>query len=149
MAYAPNSELVAMTYFRSILSPTLNVGTTLPEDRTTWTEGFVQLTVVGGAPNRYVPTRQPLIQIDVWVPSVNGSKPKWNRANTIAEDIVNALYLDENKPRLLDLGNYQDALVQEVVPTLEPRRISGDPENHARYSFDVQFFWTTSENFVA
>lgn len=149
MAFNPNSELVAMTYLRAITEPTLSVGTTLPEDESTWTNGFVQVTVVGGSPDLYVPIRRPLVQVDCWTPSVNGSKPKWSRTNSIAEDIIASLYRDENKQFILELGNYQDALVQEVSVASEPRKITGDPAGHARYTFDISLKWITSENITA
>ena len=149
MAFNPNSELVVMTYLRTILDPAISVGTTLPEDVTTWANGFVQVTVVGGSPDLDVPTRRPLVQVDAWIPSVNGSKPKWSRANTLIEDVFAALYRDENTQVVLELGNYQDALVQEVSVASEPRRVTGDPANHARYTFDITVLWITSETIIA
>lgn len=141
----PNTELVATTYLRNItqtMEPAPGVGTTLPEDTTSWADGFVQIVVVGGSPDVYVPVRQPLIQVDVWVPT-KGTKPRWSFANSIAEYILGFLYDTENTQMLLSLGNYKDALVQVAYPVSEPRRVSNDPAGYARYTFDVALTWTT------
>lgn len=145
----PNSELVATAFLRSFnisSSTTFGIGTTLPEDKLSWKDGFVQLQIVGGAPSIDVPTRRPLIQVDCWVPSINSSKPQWGKANTIAEDIVNALYEEPQNVHVVTGGAFKNALVQSAYVAREPRRISNDPAGHARYSFDMALTWIISNN---
>lgn len=152
MIYNPNSELVATNFIRNILanpSTSFGVGTTLPEDVQTWKDGFVQVQVVGGSPHMDIPERSPLVQIDCWSPSINGSRPKWGFTNTLAEQIIEELYELENHQMHLDLGNYRSAVVQSAYAVMEPRRITGDPQGHARYSFDISLNWKISENAVS
>ena len=143
--FNPNSELVAITYLRSSgvgPSATSGVGSTLPENKDSWKDGFVQVQVVGGSSDVDVPTRRPVIQVDCWVPSINSSKPQWGRANTIAENVVTALYGIGNTGMKLSLGpNFKDAIVQSGYAVSEPRRVSNDPAGHARYTFDIVLTW--------
>lgn len=141
----PNSELVATTLLKNILSLTKNsgVGTTFPEDLNTISDGFVQIQVVGGSPDKDVPTRRPLIQVDCYVPSINRSKPKWGQAASMAEEITDFIYAyGEKEQTLVVLGpNFHDALVQSIILATEPRRVTGDPGGHARFTFDIQLTW--------
>lgn len=150
MANNPNSELVATSYLRSLSlgpSASFGVGTTLPEATASWKDGFIQVSVVGGSPDVDVPTRRPLLQIDCWVPSINSSKPQWGRANTIAENVVAALFELNTLPPKLSLGpNFKDAIVQSGYAVSEPRRISNDPAGHARYTVDIILTWVVAES---
>lgn len=145
----PNSELVAVTYVRSLSlgpSATFGVGTTLPEATSSWTDGFVLVQVVGGSSDRDVPSKHPLIQLDVYVPSVSTSKPQWGKAATVAADIVEKLYSHDSTSTPLVLPNtFKDARVQTAYAVSEPRRISNDPAGHARYTVDVVLNWVTVE----
>ena len=150
MAYNPNSELVAVTFLRSLAlgpSASFGVGTTLPENKDTWLNGFVQVSVVGGSADIDVPTRRPVFQIDAWVPSINSSKPQWGKANTIAEDIVAALYEIPSTGTKISLGSaFKDAIVQSGFAVGEPRRVSNDPAGHARYTVDISLTWVVAES---
>lgn len=145
--FNPNSELVTVAFLNAlnISAPSdFGINTTLPADPKTWNNGFVQVTGVGGSPDIDVQTRRPLMQIDCWVPSTNSSKPQWGKANTIAEDIVNAMYNLPDTGLTLSLGsNFKAALVQSAYPVGEPRRVANDPAGHARYTFDIQLIWVT------
>ena len=145
MAHNPNSELVAVNYIRSLnLGPSASfgVGTTLPENKDTWTDGFIQVAVVGGSPDIYVPTRKPVLQIDAWVPSINSPKPQWGKANTLAEQIIEALYALGNTGATLSLGtSFKGARVQSGYAVGEPRRVNNDPAGHARYTVDISLTW--------
>jgi hypothetical protein len=145
----PNSELVAVTYIRSLSigpSATSGVGTTLPEATASWTDGFVVAQVVGGSSDIDVQSKHPLVQLDVYVPSVNTSKPQWGKAATIAADIVEKLYAHDSTTSPLVLGTaFKDARVQTAYAVSEPRRISNDPAGHARYTVDVVLNWVTVE----
>lgn len=150
MAYNPNSELVAVTFIRSLnLGPSASfgVGTTLPENKDTWKDGFVQVSVVGGSPSVDVATRKPVLQVDAWVPSINSSKPQWGKANTLVENIIEALYGTDNLGIKLSLGaNYKDATIQSGHAVGEPRRISNDPAGHARYTVDISLTWVAVDS---
>lgn len=145
MPHNPNSELVAVALIRSFAigpSASFGVGTTLPENKDSWIDGFVQVQVVGGSSDPAFPERSPLIQVDCWVPSINSSKPQWGKANTIAEDIFEHIYDNPNIGVNLSLGpNFKAATVQTVFPAGEIRRVNNDPAGHARYTFDIQMNW--------
>lgn len=147
--FTPNSELVAVTYIRSLSigpSASSGVGTTLPEATSSWTDGFAQIQVVGGSSGVDVPSKHPIVQVDVYVPSVNSSKPQWGKAATIAADIVEKLYALDNEGKELVLGTtFKNARVQTAYAVSEPRRISNDPAGHARYTVDVALHWVTVE----
>jgi hypothetical protein len=147
--FTPNSELVAVTYIRSLSvmpSATSGVGTTLPEATSSWTDGFIVAQVVGGSSDRDVPVKSPLIQLDIYVPSINTSKPQWGKAATIAADIVEKLYAHDSTTNALQLGaTFKDARVSTAYAVSEPRRITNDPAGHARYTVDVVLNWVTVE----
>lgn len=142
------SELVALNYLRSINyadSATPGVGTTVPQDKTTWLNGFIQIGVVAGVTDIDVPTRKPVVQLDVYVPSVNTSKPQWGHANAIAEAIVAACYSDETPGTVLNLGGGRmGARIQSVYLASEPRRMWNDPGGFARYTFDIVIVWVNA-----
>lgn len=144
--FRPNSELVATAYLKQMLSDAgvtgVIVGTTLPQDKETWKEGFVQVLVAGGAPNVDLPVARPVIQVDCWVPSINSTKPQWGRANHIAEQIRSQVYTDDASVlEVVTLTGYSPARVFTSVVRTEPRRINDDPAGHARYTFDLEFNW--------
>lgn len=147
--YTPNSELVAVTYIRSLSigpSATSGVGTTLPEDTSSWKDGFAQIQVVGGSSDRDTQSKHPLIQVDVYVPSIATSKPQWGKAATVAADIVEKLFGHDSTGAELVLPTaYKNAYVQTAYAVSEPRRISNDPAGHARYTVDVVLNWVTVE----
>src|SRR4051812_9424101 len=94
MALFPNTELVAAQWLR-LAVPTIGVATTLPADVAPLrTSGFVRVATIGGSPNRDVPMRAPVVAAECWAaPATAGSsKPPWNRANGIAEQIMDACY---------------------------------------------------------
>jgi hypothetical protein len=146
MPHNPNSELIAVNYLRSLnLGPSASfgVGTTLPENKESWKDGFIQVSVVGGSPDVDVPTRRPMIQIDTWVPSLNSSKAQWGLANTLAENILANLFEDSSIK--LSLGpNFKDARIQSGYAVSEPRRVSNDPAGHARYTVDIVLTWVVA-----
>lgn len=145
----PNSELVIVTFIRSLSigpSATSGVGTTLPEDTSSWSDGFVQIQVVGGSSGLDTRSKHPLVQLDVYVPSINSSKPQWGKAATIAADIVEKLYALKSTGQELSLGaTFKHARVQTAYAVSEPRRITNDPAGHARYTVDVTVNWVTVE----
>jgi hypothetical protein len=144
----PNTELVAMAWLR--LAVEVGVATTLPSDVAPLrTSGFVRVATIGGSPNRDVPMRAPVVAAECWAaPSTPGSsKPPWNRANGIAEQVVAATYDPALMGVLVDLsgvGDYSPARVHTVVALTEPRRIENDPGNFGRYDIDLLLSWTSA-----
>jgi hypothetical protein len=149
VAYLPHDELVAVAWLKGIPGvPATGVGTTLPGDNSTWAaSGYLQVSVVGGSPDRDVPMHRPLIQVDSWAVNVNGAKPPWGKANQLAEVVVAAGYgrQDDAAPaqRIVTLpANYQQARVHAAYVVMAPRRILEDDARFARYQMDLQMAWS-------
>jgi hypothetical protein len=147
MAFLPTSELIAVAWLAEAVPdlPDGKVATSLPSDVAAFSDGFVTVSIVGGAPHPYVPMRRPVVQIDCWVATIGSTKPRWGRANDLAEIIRAATYPPEsaNSIKVTPRSGYDDARVWSAFLLTEPRRVEGDPNRHARFTFDMQFHWTT------
>jgi hypothetical protein len=142
----PNTDLVASAWLR-LAVPTIGVATTLPSDVTPLrTSGFVRVAAVGGSPNRYVPMRAPVVAAECWAaPTATSSKPPWNRANQLAEQIMAATFNPALMGVTVDLsgvGDYAPARVHTVVALAEPGRVENDPSNYARYDVELLLSWS-------
>ncbi len=146
MGFLPNSELVAAAWLALVPGiPAGKVATSLPADTSTFSDGFVTVAVVGGSPDPDIPMRRPVIQVDCWVSTAGNSKPRWSRANDLAELVRAASYPPSSATavRVSPRTGYDDARVWGAYLLTEPRRVEGDPNRHARFTFDMQFHWTT------
>lgn len=147
MPKLPHSELVARAWILSIPGMLASVGMTLPGEILSWAEhGFYQLSLAGGRRDRDTPVARSLIQVDCFAANVGGAKPPWNAANQMAEVIIAQTYggVDDAIPtaRIVTLpSGYQQARVQTVEVTSEPRRMVGDEARIAHYSLDLIFTW--------
>jgi hypothetical protein len=147
VALRPTTELVAVSWVGGIegITPAM-VATTLP-DNTSWsTTGFVQVYTVGGSPAKHNPLRRPVVNVDCW--AVSGTttlKPNWMLANTLAEMIL-AEANDFDRARrevVITIGTkqYPPARVLGVDVLSEPRRVPSDSGGYARYQFDMTLNW--------
>ena len=141
----PTSELVAVGWLTLAL-PGVGVGTRLPAaDDAMRASGFVRASVVGGAPDVYVPRRAPVVVAECWVPPADGSHlPPLNRAGELAEAVAAASFDRSLMGVTVDLsgiGTYAPARVMSVIPLGEPRRVEGDPNFWARHELDLHVFW--------
>lgn len=154
MGFFPTAELVSTAWVKEIQGvPANGVATKLPGDPTAWEEfGFVQITVVGGAPSIDVGRRSPVIQLDFWANNRNSAKPPWGKARNLAETVFKGCY----DPNLLSVDlempeGYNAARVFTVYPMNEPRSIISRvtqggtqqeiDEGFARIQFDVTMHW--------
>lgn len=131
-----NTELVAVAWIKEL---GLTAGTTLPDNQSSWPDGFVQVTSLAGNINPYVGMRYPIVSIDTWaVPK--GNKPPWGKANNIAETIITA-GLKARPHRVTLAGDFPKAQLFTVdISGCEPRRII-DPGGFARYNFNIRINW--------
>lgn len=145
----PTTELVAVAWLQSLFSDPM-VATTLPkpgaDGSISWqSTGFVVPTVVGGSPDLYIPTRNPVIGVDTWAAKLNSQKVPWDLANNIAEEIWASFSVKENFNSELTITKgavtYPSVKVLEAWSHTEIRRISNDPAGYAHYSFDMGFSW--------
>jgi hypothetical protein len=155
--FLPHGELVAQAWLRGIEGvPTNGVGTTLPKDNSTWAaSGFVQISVAGGTPDPYNPISNPVIGVDCYACTMNGSQPPWGKANQLVEIIKLSGYgtVDSLNPahRVVALApQYQNARVQTAYAITEPKRMPSDEARFARYHLDMQFSYvpTTLPGFI-
>lgn len=147
---APDGALVADAWLRVVTGlPASCVGPTLPAARRTpapdWVaNGFVQHTVVGGAPNVYVPLRRTVVQIDCWAVTLDDRSPPWGRASALAETVLNATYGAARELTLTVPTGYTAPQLRTVTALQEPRKVREDAAGFAHFQFDVEFVWTST-----
>ena len=147
------TELVAVAWLKGLVGDI--VATTVPrpakDGSVSWADtGFVSVHAMSGRANMYIPVREPSILIDCWWASPESVKPKWHRANGLAESIVAGCYDHANNPRLLTLPTgYPNARVLSAYCIQEPRRPvvpgggeqSADLGSWARINLALQLHW--------
>jgi hypothetical protein len=143
----PNNELVARAWLSTVVGlESVPNGTELPEpgdtDAISWqTTGFLQVGPnVGGSPDRYVPMRQPIVQVQAWTVTQGSRRPPWNQALSLAERVVQGTY-DGYRFVQMPIAGYQNVLVHGAWCS-EPRRLPRDPGNYGRVQMDLSLAWT-------
>lgn len=144
-----NSELVATAWLLSFADiPAGKVGTSLPQDKSTWADtGFIQLAVVGGASAVENSYRRPVISATCWAtnrPSAQSQRQytPWGKANDLAEAIVAACYEANGRSVTLAPAGAPRANVTQAWLLGEPRRLPvGDGSPVARYEVQFQLAW--------
>jgi hypothetical protein len=148
----PNSELVAVAWLAGVAGLlSSQVATKLPADTSVWVEaGFVTVGggdgagggVIGGAPNRYMALRNPVVSVHCWAVKPGSARPPWGQAARLAELVVAGTYDETSMRRALTLPDgYDQARVNEAYALTEPRRIPGDDASFAHYQLDLQLHW--------
>lgn len=143
----PTAEQVAIAWLMTVPGVTPEkVATRLPADDTTWAlTGFVTATTVGGSPaSRYVPMREPILQIGCWAVNPGSAKPPWGKAGELAGRIVERTYTDLAPGEFTVRNGFLPVLLRSVWPLSEPRRITEDEAGYARYQFDLAFAYTVA-----
>jgi len=138
----PNTEQVVTAWLKSVGFS--KVGATLPEDVSQWaTDGFLQVTPVGGTPGLYVPIARPVVQLDFWAANTNSAKAPKQRANQYAEQVRQACYQLLNVGVSLVLPDpYKPARIMTAYFLSEPRPIPDPNASYAHYQCDLQVNWT-------
>lgn len=138
----PNSELVAVAFVKSLPGILVDqVATTLPEDRTKWSDnGFVELTIVGGTPGMYMESREPVVSVDVWANNLNSSKAPWGKAFTLAQRVLDGLYVPVGHSLTLP-APFGPTRVASAYALSEPRRVENDDASYAHVQFDMYLSW--------
>jgi hypothetical protein len=151
------SEVVAIAWLLGVPGLTADadhIGVTVPQrDPATslypWADtGFVQMVgVIGGTPGMYVPSRQPVVSLNLWAVNPDSGLPPWGRARELGELIVADTYRTTGREgggrdvsALMPAG-YAGAYVQAAWVVSEPRRVPGDAGAYARLSMDMAFAW--------
>lgn len=137
----PTAELVAIHWLKGVSGlPRDLINTTVPDRSDSFAEhGFVQVTATGGTRDNETTMRASAVQIDTWAYNPNSQKVPWGKANQLAE-VIGAASLHGARRVTLPAG-FQDALVRQVLMTVEPVRMGGESD-YARYTTDITVFWT-------
>lgn len=144
--YRPTNALVAVAWLGQRVDgiAETQVATKLPRETASWAaEGFVQVTIVPGAPDIELPSRHPLVQVDCWAVSPDSTKPPVGKANRLAELILAATdnrVQRFGRPVTLKAG-YLPAIVNSVYPMTEPSEVPDDAGGFARVTFDLVLDW--------
>ena len=145
----PDAALVADAWLRLVAGvPASCIGPTLPAARKTpapaWvTQGFIQHTMVGGAPATEVQFRHPVVQLDFWAVTLDDRTAPWGRASALAETVFDATFGDVSQLDLVVPTGYDTPMLRTVLALQEPRKIPGDTAGFARFQFDAVFTWTS------
>lgn len=147
MSLRPNADLVAVAWVSTVTGVDPGqVATARPEDASKWKEkGFVQLTVVGGTPDRDTPIRRPVLSVDAWAVNPGTDKAPWGKAFNLAELVVQGTYplrpYLAARPVTMPAG-YSGARVMTAEALSEPRRIEDSSASYAHVQFDLLLTWT-------
>lgn len=146
----PNSEKVAMTFIRELLAGIAPVAAVRPDPNVSdWkSTGFVQVYTIGGTPNTDIPKYQPVLTIDCWAVG-RGGNPDWGTANQLAEVVRHKLQssVADFFGGTLDMGaDMKDARVLSAWLVTEPRRITGNADDFARFTMDLEIHWVDVED---
>lgn len=139
------TEAVAVAWVKSL--GLTGVGTTVPEDSSTWhSTGFVQVIKTGGAPDPYLKFRNNVITCDIWAAreDVNSQNPPWGQAAEIAETIVAGCYdvSKSNVGLILPASlNSIPVKVSSVWLITDSTRAPSDEAHKAHYLLDFQITW--------
>lgn len=151
-----NSELAAIAWLKTVPGlPVNQIGTTLPQDNSTWAaSGYVQVMVVGpGKSSKYYGYRAPVVLAHCWAVNVDKQTPPWGKACDLAEDIYAQLLVHSNgiEDVTLPVSGAPKIRVLQAWCVDEPKRIpwgfpSGqgsfiDPANTAHYTVSFQIAW--------
>jgi hypothetical protein len=145
----PDGALVADAWLRLVSGlPASCIGPTLPTSRKdpapAWvSQGFIQHTVVAGAPAVEVPFRRSVVQLDFWATTLDDRSPPWGVASNLAETVLAATYGTVHELALTVPAGYDVPRLRTVTALQEPRKIREDAAGFARFQFDALFAWTS------
>lgn len=147
-ALHPSTELVTVAWLKAAVPYLGNrVATVLPTDNASWSaSGFTVISGTGGTPDIDLEVSRPMVSIDCYAVAPNdGSKPPWNLAFQLGEEIKRAMLRDKvtgSAHRVLTLpAAYKQARVFTIIPRSEPRRLPGDVGNYAHVQMDAEIWW--------
>lgn len=150
----PDAELVICSWISSIPGIEVDyVDHQLPWDLNVPVDnGYVQVTVINGAPDQNVPMFHTVAQIDCWVATPSEDRIYRLKASGLAKSIQYGAYdrvraqrgltIVENLPNG-DVITYPDAHMFTVTCLSDPHQIvSKDSSFYEGYSMDMTFTWT-------
>lgn len=150
-----NAELAAIAWLKTVPGlPVNQIGTTLPQDNSTWAaSGYIQPIVVGsGSSSIYYGYRAPVILVHCWAVNPGKQTPPWWKANELAEKIWARSLQDGNGAENVPTRTgYRNVRLLQAWGCEEPKRIpwgfpSGqgsfvDPGDAAHYTVGFQLAW--------
>jgi hypothetical protein len=138
-----NTELVAVAWLSGVngISPAM-VGTTVPEDNSTWAaSGFLQVEVLGGTPGFNLPWVNPVVRVHSWANTGTSKKVPWGKAANLLELVRDATYVEAGKRRVTLPSGFPQARVAVAGLVGEPHRVPADTASYAHYYVDMQMNW--------
>lgn len=152
----PTTELVVAGWLR-LAVPGPGVDTDLPDGNDSAqvaaygavaTDGFLRIAPVGGSPDRDVPMRQPVVQIESWYAPRKDrtAKSARHRASQLANRVLNATYDPAFQGQVIDLstvGQYAPARVHTVTALTEPDEVD-EASDWSRFDVDVLVLWSAA-----
>lgn len=153
LAVFPDAELVISAWMMSIPNFPVYADYQLPWDiNEPLDNGYIQVTVINGAPDQNVPLFHTVAQIDCWVNAPSEDRYYRLQASGMAKAVQYAAYDRKKAKRGLTLTTalsdgrvieYPPAHMDTVVCLTEPHRIqSKDNYIFEGYSMDMTFTWT-------
>jgi hypothetical protein len=139
----PTNELVAVAWLKGVTDLGGRVATELPADEVSWADGgFVQVTGIGGSPERTMPVAKPVVSLDFWACAPGSGRPPWGKANQLAEHVRADVHAHATTARTVTLPSaYSDARVITAYLLTEPRRVRSDVAYWAHYTADLHLSW--------
>lgn len=145
MRYA-TTPLVAAAWLGTVAGlTTAIVDEKLPEDPTTWPNGFITPYGTGGSSVPDVLLISPVVTLKCWAATPDTQDPPWGMAFNLAETVRAGTFDTTTMTRLLTLPNCdQTARVHSAYFVAEPRKSFGDEGDYACVIVDMRLHWTAS-----
>lgn len=121
----------------------LSAGYSLPEDPTTWPNGFITPFGSGGSSNIDVPLISPVLTLKCWATTPGTDAPPWNQAFSLAETVRTAgCFARGGMDTFLTLPDCdQQARVVSAYFAAEPRPSYADQGDYACVLVDMRLHW--------
>lgn len=153
----PTTKLVVIGWLK-LAVPGPGVDTDLPDPNdpdqaaayaAVQTDGFLRIAGAGGSPDRDVPMRSPVTQVECWFaprPDRKTTSAR-SRAEQLANRVLNASYDEAFMGQVIDLstiGSYAPARVHTVTALTEPDEVAEDKSDWSRFDIDIELLWSAA-----
>jgi hypothetical protein len=122
-------------------------GHTLPEDPSTWPNGFITPYGTGGSSVPDIPLISPVLTLKCWAATPGSQDAPWNAAFNLAELVRAGCFAVATLGRLLTMPSCdQSARVHSAYFVAEPRESYADEGDYAVVIVDMRLHWTAVTN---
>lgn len=115
----------------------------LPENPSTWPNGFITPYGGGGSSNIDIPLISPVVLLKCWASTPGTDAPPWNMARNLAETVRAGCFARTGMGAFLDLSATcdQNARVLSAYVITEPRPSYADAGDYACLLVDLRLHW--------